>query len=154
MAIGLNGPPFFSLSGFRSQVSMWLGPPPIQSMMQLCCRLRSCWALASSAPRNCMAGSGHGGRRHVAQEVAAGHPAAGRSGGRTSVETPMGLAGDEPEGAPRVAGCRSAVQDELVRVQECPEDVFEDTDRVGVGVDELPAASARACWAYRLRAAR
>ena len=33
VSIGLNGPPFFSLSGFRSQMSRWLGPPPIQSTM-------------------------------------------------------------------------------------------------------------------------
>ena len=35
VSIGLNGPPFFSLSGLRSQMSMWLGPPAIQSTMQL-----------------------------------------------------------------------------------------------------------------------
>ena len=57
VAIGLNGPPFFSLSGLRSQVSMWLGPPDIQSRMQLLFVLRSRWALASIAPKNCMAGT-------------------------------------------------------------------------------------------------
>ena len=35
VSIGLNGPPFFSLSGFRSQMSRWLGPPDIQRTMQL-----------------------------------------------------------------------------------------------------------------------
>ena len=56
VAIGLNGPPFLSDSGLRSQVSMWLGPPPIQSKIRLLFCLRSCRALASSAPAKCRAG--------------------------------------------------------------------------------------------------
>src|SRR3954452_9808174 len=54
--IGLNGPPFFSLSGLRFHVSMWLGPPPIHSRMQLLFFLRAAAALASSEPRNWRAG--------------------------------------------------------------------------------------------------
>ena len=54
--IGLNSPPV-EAPGLRSQRSMWLGPPPIQSRMQLLPCLRSCWALASSEPKNCIAGT-------------------------------------------------------------------------------------------------
>ena len=56
VAIGLNGPPFFSLSGFKSQMSRWLGPPPIQSTMQLRLVFLSCWAEASSDEKNWIAG--------------------------------------------------------------------------------------------------
>src|SRR5262245_60500425 len=58
VSIGLNGPPFRSLSGLRFQVSMWLGPPDIQSRMQLLGFLRTgAAALASRAPRSWTAGT-------------------------------------------------------------------------------------------------
>ncbi len=56
VSIGLNGPPFFSLSGLRSQMSRWLGPPPIHSTMMLRLDLRRLWALASRDEKNWTAG--------------------------------------------------------------------------------------------------
>ena len=57
MSIGRNGPPFFSLSGFRSQMSRWLGPPPIQRTMQLRFAFLSCCALAWRDEKNWIAGT-------------------------------------------------------------------------------------------------
>src|ERR1017187_8853175 len=57
VSIGLKGPPFFSLSGFKSQMSRWLGPPPIHSTMQLRLAFLSCWAEAWSDEKNWIAGT-------------------------------------------------------------------------------------------------
>ncbi len=78
VAIGWKSPPFFELSGCRLQVSSWLGPPPIQSRMQLLLVLRGRLGIGLECPEELHGRHGQGGGRQVAEEVAATHPAGRR----------------------------------------------------------------------------
>ena len=53
--MGLNGPPV-GAPGLRSQMSMLLGPPPIQSMIAALCRFFMSVALARIELVNAVAG--------------------------------------------------------------------------------------------------
>src|SRR4051794_29549113 len=118
--MGLNGPLFRSLSGFRFHVSMWLGPPAIQSRMQLLGRVRAgAAALASRAPRRWTAGR--------AMALVARCPRKWRRDIPLGTTSGLGMASRPP----------SMVQDELVGVEQGPEHVLEDADRVGIGREEL-----------------
>ena len=136
MSIGLNGPPFFSLSGFRSQMSRWLGPP--RHPEQDAALVASCGpaaALASQRREELHRREAQGGGRQVAQEVAAGH-LAGRDQRRsmTSVIGSLGLGrarlrpAASRDGRARIGRAvdRASVnQDELVGVEQGPEQVLQ-----------------------------
>src|SRR4051812_25647411 len=133
VAIGLNSPPFFSLSGFRSQVSMWLGPPPIQSTIRLLLFLRSCCALASKAPASCIAGTAIA---VVAmcpmkwrRDIPAGTIRRSDIGRNPRLASGARRPGTSPTGdAPSPIDL--AIHHEFVGIQQSPEHVFHDADRV------------------------
>ena len=69
--MGRNGPPFFSLSGLRSQMSRWLGPPDIQSTMQLLWFFRTCVGIGPERREELHGRDAQRGGREVPQEMAA-----------------------------------------------------------------------------------
>src|SRR6516162_5190933 len=114
VSIGLNGPPFLSLSGLRSQISRWLGPPDIQSTMQLLFVLRTCWALASSELKNWIAGT--------PSAVDARCPSQWRR-----LIWPKGN-----EFSDMRSILRLVVEDEFVGIQQSPKEVFVNAKGIGV----------------------
>ena len=95
---------------------------------------RSCWALASQRREELDRGDAQRGGRQVAQQVAAGHLAEGIAMSRTWDDPPaIRLAstrlGERSEG--RSGRTDLVDQDELVGIQQGPEQVLQDLEAVG-----------------------
>ena len=152
VSIGLNGPPFFSLSGFRSQMSRWLGPPPIQSTMQLSVGLSELLGRWPRATRR----TGWPGRRAPWRP---GGPSSGagsserkvavrRTWHRRSSLDPF-TRGRLPRDQARQRGepqRRSVNQDEFVRIEQGPEQILQDLKADPGKPRDTAACSTSAPW--------
>src|SRR5271157_1771392 len=143
VSIGRKGPPFFSLSGLRSQISRWLGPPDIQRTMQLRWFLRTWSALAFSEEKNCSAGTPSAVAVRCPRKWRRFSSGRGRDAAEITGTAPWARPGSPPGGWRRPASrggtgetslhYQSVDQDKLIRIEQCPEQVLKQLERVRIG---------------------
>src|SRR5271166_2151598 len=148
VSIGRKGPPLFSLSGLRSQMSRWLGPPDIQRTMQLRWFLRTWSALAFSDEKNCSAGTSSAVAVRCPRKWRRFSSGRGRDAAEITGTAPWARP-DSPAGGWRRPASRDGTgetsqayqsmdQDKFIGIEQGPEQVLKHLQRVWIGREIAP----------------